>query len=84
MNDEEARALEHLAEELVVAVDLRDPALIADCLSRTPGGTLAVLLAELLSNARDALRGTKGIHPAGMTRESAWQIACESIEKEAA
>lgn len=84
MTDDEAQALEYLAEELVVAVDLRDPELIADCLGRTSGGTLAVLLAELLSRSREAMRGTKGIRPAGMTRETAWQIACESIEKEAA
>ena len=91
MTDDEAVALLPAVNEFVDAVAVRDEALMWACFKHTDPATLAIWCAELLRDARASLavaervlHETRGVEPAGISKQRAWEITLASTERKAA
>lgn len=86
-------AAEEMIDRLMEAVELDDRERVVEIVKAHPFCDLPLVVIglafglhrqEKLSEGMEAvLRGTKGINPAGLSRETAWQIATESERKKA-
>ena len=78
LDDEQMFAVRPEVDEFVRAVAERDPLVVQACLAHTRADVLAVWCAELLADARTTLDRVRGIDPAGISKQRAWEIALES------